>query len=267
MTTAMDATENPIMTRLRNGQPTFQLGLRSARTTDVVRVAQSTGHHSILVDLEHSTMTLDTAAALCSAASDLGLVPFVRTPERDLGVIGRLLDGGAQGIVAPRIETAAEAMAVARSCRFPPRGQRSAISAVPLVGMRPTPARDLNPRLDAATVVEVIIETPAGVAAADEIAAVDGVDIVALGANDLTAELGVPGRYDDPRVRDAVVALASACRRHGKLLMIAGVGDPATYAALAALGACSLYLTGMDTDLLHGAARARVESLSGQDQT
>jgi 2-keto-3-deoxy-L-rhamnonate aldolase RhmA len=133
--------------------------------------------------------------------------------------------------------------------------------------MMPTPARDLNPRLDAAAVVEVIIETPAGVFAADEIAAVDGVDIVALGANDLTAELGVPGRYDDPRVRDAVLALASACRRHGKLLMIAGVGDPTTYAALAALGACSLYLTGMDTDLLHAAARSRVESLSGQDQT
>ena len=70
--------------------------------------------------------------------------------------------------------------------------------------MRPTPAATLNPALDDATIVQILIETPAGVASADEIAAVDGVDMLAFGANDFTAELGVPGQYGDPRVTEAI---------------------------------------------------------------
>jgi 2-keto-3-deoxy-L-rhamnonate aldolase RhmA len=253
-----DAAEGWFLDRLRAGEPTFMMGIRNGRTADTIRIARSTGHHSVLVDLEHSTMSVDVAAQLCAAASDLGLLPFVRTPERDYGAIGRLLDGGALGIVVPRIETADEARTIARACRFPPRGQRSQLASVPLLGMTPTPAALLNPALDAATVVQLVIETPLAVANADEIAAVDGVDILALGANDLTSELGIPGQYGHPLVRDAVATVADACRKHDKLLMLAGVADRAIHASLASFGACPLYLTGMDTELLHSAARARV---------
>lgn len=103
----------------------------------------------------------------------------------------------------------------------------------------------------------ILLETPAGLERADEIAAVDGVDMLAIGANDLTAELGVPGAHDHPAVRDAVATAAAACRRHGKLLMIGGVADLAVLGALTGLGACPLYLTGTDTDLLYAGAVAR----------
>jgi 2-keto-3-deoxy-L-rhamnonate aldolase RhmA len=185
--------------------------------------------------------------------------PFVRVPEREYGALGRLLDGGAQGIIAPRVETAAAAAAVARACRFAPRGQRSQLATVPQFGMRPTPAATLNPALDDATVVQILIETPAGVASADEIAAVDGVDMLAFGANDFTAELGVPGQYGDPRVTEAVAALAEACKRHGKLLMVGGIADPARLSELDSLGVSPLRLTGTDTDMLYAGAAARAE--------
>ena len=207
-------------------------------------------------------MSLDVASAICSAAYDLGLVPFVRTPEREYGAIGRLLDGGALGIVAPRIETAEEAATVVRACRFPPRGQRSQLASVPMTGMRPTPAKELNPMLDAATIVKVLIETPLGVANADAIAAIDGVDVLALGANDLTAELGHPGPVRPsagprgrgrggrglPQPRPAVHARRRSPTR------------PST-PSLAELGACPLLLTGMDTDLLFGAVQARADAV------
>ena len=151
---------NQFLADLRAGQPKFVLVVRNARTTDTVRIAASTGHHSILVDLEHSTMSLDVAASLCAAAGDLGLTPFVRVPEREYGAIGRLLDGGAHGVVSPRIETADEALTVARACRFAPKGQRSQLASVPQLGMTPTPATRLNPILDATTIVQVMIETP-----------------------------------------------------------------------------------------------------------
>jgi 2-keto-3-deoxy-L-rhamnonate aldolase RhmA len=250
---------NAFLDRLRGSDPVLMLAIRSSRTADVVRIAKSTGHHAVMVDLEHSTMPLDVAASLCATAGDLGLFPFVRVQEREYGALGRLLDCGAQGIIAPRVETAAEAATVARACRFAPRGQRSQVATVPQAGMRPTHAATLNPALDDVTVVQILIETPVGVASADEIAAVDGVDMLAFGANDFTAEIGVPGRYDDPRVTETIAALAKAATRHGKLLMVGGISDPARLRELDALGVCPLRLTGTDTDMLYAGAAARAE--------
>ena len=250
---------NPFLDRLRDGELTLMLGIRSSRTADVVRIAREAGYHAVMIDLEHSTMPLDVAAQLCATAGDLGLTPFVRVPEQDYGAIGRLLDGGAQGIIAPRIDTAGQARAVARACRFAPRGQRSQLATVPQLGLRPVPAATMNPVLDRATIVQILIETPAGVAQAGEIAAVAGVDILAFGANDFTAELGVPGQSTDPRVTDAIAAMAAAAKQHGKLLMVGGVADPALLRDLDALGVCPLRLTGTDTDMLYAGAAARAE--------
>jgi 2-keto-3-deoxy-L-rhamnonate aldolase RhmA len=250
---------NAFLDRLRGADPVLMLAVRSSRTADVIRIAKSTGHHAVMIDLEHSTMTLDVAASLCATAVDLGLFPFVRVREREYGALGPLLDGGAQGVIAPRVETAAEATAVARACRFAPRGQRSQLASVPQFGLRPTPSATLNPALDDATVVQILIESPAGVARAGEIAAVPGVDLLAFGANDFTAELGVPGQYTDPRVTAAIAALAAAANRHGKLLMVGGVADPALLRDFDALGVCPLRLTGTDTDMLYAGAAARAE--------
>jgi 2-keto-3-deoxy-L-rhamnonate aldolase RhmA len=230
--------EQPLLSRLRAGELTLMMGIRSARTPDAVRIAGATGHHAVMVDLEHSAMSVDAAAQLAATAHDIGLVPLVRIPEREYGVIGRLLDGGAQGIVAPRVETAEQALAITRACRFAPRGH------------------------DDDTVVVMLLETPAGLANAGQIAALDGVDMLAIGANDLTAELGAPGRYDDPRVSEAVSAAAEACRRHGKLLMIGGVADLPMLGTLAGLGACPLYLTGTDSDLLYAGSLARAHQFT-----
>ncbi|MCX4977447.1 HpcH/HpaI aldolase/citrate lyase family protein [Streptomyces sp. NBC_00620] len=243
--------------RLHSGEPTLMLTVRTSRTTDVVHIARSTGHHSILVDLEHSTMSTDVAAQLCAAADSLGLTALVRVPEREYGMIGRMLDGGAHGIIAPRIETVEEARDIARACRFAPRGQRSQTNMVPQLGMRPIAAQELNPALDDATIVQILLETPAGIANADEIAALDGVDMLSLGANDFTAELGVPGQFGDPRVRDAVERLADACHKHGKLMVLGGIGDPAILDTLVPLGVCPLRITGTDSAFLFEGAQAR----------
>ncbi|SEP37804.1 2-keto-3-deoxy-L-rhamnonate aldolase RhmA [Amycolatopsis saalfeldensis] len=257
---------NPFLDRLRAGELTLMLGIRGSRTTEIVHIARSTGHHAIMVDLEHSTMPTDVAAMLCAAADGFGLTPFVRVPEREYGMIGRLLDGGAHGIIAPRIETVDEARQVARACRFAPRGQRSQTAMAPQLGMRPTPAATLNPAVDDAIVVQILLETPAGIANADAIAEVDGVDMLVFGANDFTAELGVPGQYGDPRVRDAVASAAEACRRHGKLLMVGGIADPQLYDALVPLGVCPLVLTGADTALLYQAANAAAAQATARDR-
>src|SRR5882762_9441616 len=100
MDAATKSGSNTLLDKLRRGELVTAMMIRSARTPDVVRVAHSTGHASIIVDLEHSTMSLDAVTVMTTTANDLGMLPFVRIPERDYGSIGRCLDGGASGIVA-----------------------------------------------------------------------------------------------------------------------------------------------------------------------
>ncbi len=252
---------NPFLDRLRANEPTLMMAIRSSRTTEIVRIAKATGNHAVMVDLEHSAITIETAGEMCSAAGDLGLTPFVRVPERDYGIIGRLFDSGALGIIAPRIETVAQAEELSRSCRFPPDGQRSQLAMVPQYGMRPMPARELNPLLDASTIVQVLLETPLGIAHSDAIAALPSVDMLSIGANDLCAELGIPGRFDHERLRACVTSVAAACKRHDKLFMLGGISDLAIVKSLLPIGIAPLYQTGTDTDMLFSAAEQRTKRL------
>jgi 2-keto-3-deoxy-L-rhamnonate aldolase RhmA len=86
-------------------------------------------------------------------------------------------------------------------------------------------------------------------------------DMLAFGANDFTAKLGVPGQYTDPRVTQAISALSAAAEQHGKLLMVGGIADPALLRDFDSLGVCPLRLTGTDTDtdMLYAGAAARAE--------
>jgi len=247
-----------VLDRLAKRQPVAALGVRSARTPEIARLAKASGHDLIWIDLEHSTMSVDAATQICACALDIGITPFVRTRERDLGVIGPLLDGGAMGIIAPRIETVAEARQVVAACRFPPLGHRSAIASLPLVQHARLQAATLYETANRATLVKVLIESQPGVDNLEAIAALPGVDILSIGTNDLSAELGVPGDFRHARVREAHEHALDVCRRAGKPLVIGGIGDASYAAELIRLGAAPFLMTGTDTDLLLGAARDKV---------
>jgi len=248
---------HPVMDRLRKGLPVAALGVRFARTGDIARIARATGHHALWVDMEHSTLSVDAAAAICAAALDIGVYPFVRVPEREYGVIGRLLDGGALGIMVPRVETPEQAAEVVAACKFPPLGHRSAIATLPFVGYRRMPAAQLYALANRATVVNLLIESPLGIANAESIARTEGVDMVSIGTNDLSAELGVPGDFKHALVREAHDAALAACARAGKLLAIGGIADVAYSAELMRRGAAPFLMTGIDTDILLAAVQER----------
>jgi 2-keto-3-deoxy-L-rhamnonate aldolase RhmA len=247
-----------VMHRLTRGEPITAFGVRSARTPEIARIAKASGHDVIWVDLEHSAMPIDAAAQICTCALDIGITPFVRVPEHELGVIGRLLDGGAMGIIAPRVETVEQARQLVAACRFPPLGHRSAIASLSLVQYARLPAAALFETANRATLVKVLIESPAGIDQIGAIAALPGVDIVGIGTNDLCAELGVPGDFRHPRVREAHEHALDACRQAGKPLAIGGIADPTYTAELMRRGAAPFLMTAIDTDLLLAAAAERV---------
>ncbi|MBJ7437469.1 MAG: hypothetical protein JHD35_00390 [Sphingopyxis sp.] len=253
-----------LIERLRAGEPLLSLGIRYSRTADIVRMASASGYDLVWIDLEHSSIAIDAAAQIAASAHDIGLGVWVRVPERDYGVIGRLLDGGATGIIGPKIETGDEAALLAAACRFPPHGQRSMIARLPQSGFARMPVEAFVEEANAGVVVQALIESSLGIANADAIAATPGVDILAVGTNDLTAEMGCPGRVKDPAVMEACAAVAAAAQRHGKVAIIGGVADAGHFMALQALGFAPFIFAGIDTDVMADGLAERAEAWRGK---
>lgn len=253
-----------IMKNLRSGVPVLGLGIRSARTAEVVRMAKAARYDVIWIDMEHSGISLDAIAAMSATALDLGLQAWVRVPERDYGAIGRVLDGGATGIIVPRIETVEQALDAAMAVRFAPHGQRSQLATLPQVGYQKLHPRDMNAQVDAGIVLQVLIETARGVACADAIAAVAGVDIVSIGANDLSADLGVVGQATHPLVIDACKTVLRAARRHNKVAIVGGMGHGKEHAQLLGEGMAPFIFAGIDSDLMLDAMRRKVSEFAAE---
>jgi 2-keto-3-deoxy-L-rhamnonate aldolase RhmA len=239
-----------LLDRLARGEPVLSLGIRNARTAEIIRMAKAAGFGVAWIDLEHSSISVDCAAQMMASAADQGLEAWVRVPEREYGVIGRLLDAGATGIVAPRVETADEAQLVVNAARFPHRGQRSQIGLLPQAGYQRMPASELMRRADRATSVHILLESAKGIANAEAIAAIDGVDMLHVGLNDLSVDLG---HVDDQRhgeIMAACMRVIAAANARSKLAAVGGVSDPDQFLALLNAGAAPLVFAAIDTDLL-----------------
>ena len=113
------------------------MGLRQARTGDIGSIAASCGFDAIYVDMEHSPIGHDQTATICVAALGQGVTPLVRVPGHNPHDISRVLDGGAQGVILPHVNTAEQARAIVQAAKFPPSGHRSVMGANPALGWGP----------------------------------------------------------------------------------------------------------------------------------
>lgn len=247
-----------LMERIARGDYILSLGVRFSRTPDIARMASGAGYDLIWIDLEHSSMSIDVACQIAATAHDLGLGAWVRTPEREYGVIGRLLDCGATGIIGPKIETEADARLLADACRFPPAGQRSMIGRLPQIGFVRTPGQQVIAAANSSVVVQALIESPLGVENADAIAAVDGIDMLGVGSNDLTAEMGCLGQVKAPAVMDACQRVGAAAKKHGKVAVVGGAADDEHFLTLMEMGFARFVFAGIDTDMIADSMAQRV---------
>jgi 4-hydroxy-2-oxoheptanedioate aldolase len=247
--------------RLASGEVGLCMATRLARTAEIAMIADSCGFDAFFIDMEHSTITLDAAGQICTAALPVGVTPLVRIAGHNFEDATRLLDMGALGIVCPNIETRAQAETFVDACRFPPQGTRSVAGPGPLQGYRATPLGEVNSQGNAATILIPMLETPEGIANADAIAAVPGIDVLLIGSNDLCTALGIPGELKHPKLRAAYESVAKACKAHNKVLGVGGIrGDVAHVTELVKLGA-RFVIAGSDVQYLMMAARNEVASL------
>ncbi len=252
--------ESPALARLEADEVSLGVGIRHARVVDIAPIMKNSGFDWLFLDLEHSAMPLDTAAQISMVALDTGITPIVRIPIGDFSIATRILDSGAMGIVHPHIENAEEARRLVDAVCFPPLGHRGVGGAIPQFGYQPVKLGEAIAELNRATLIAVMLETPEAVAQADEIAAVDGVDIVMIGTNDLALAMGYPQEFGHPEVVKAYETVAAACKRHGKYLGSGGVYDPELIERYCRIGVRFL-LAGGDSGFMMAAGRQRVDVL------
>ena len=253
--------QNNAKKALQEGRLVLCMGLRQARTADIGAMAAACGFDAIYVDMEHCPISHEVTSAICVAAIGQGITPLVRVAGKNPNDISRILDGGAQGIIIPHVNTQEEARAIVSAAMFPPIGHRSVMGASPALGYRSQPLGEINGLLNGDTLVIVMLETPQGIENADAIASVPGIDMLLIGSNDLCTELGIPGQLKHPKIKEAYEITAAACRKHGKFLGIGGIkGDLELQTQLTAMGARFL-IAGNDVSYLMSAAKKDATAL------
>jgi 4-hydroxy-2-oxoheptanedioate aldolase len=236
------------------------MALTQARTADIPLMAAASGFDAIYVDLEHTPISLETASLLCIAARGAGLVPLVRVPSKRSDILTRALDVGASGLIVPHVEDANQARRIVDACRFPPQGNRSIIGTNSVTGYRPVSIASGVEMIGAETFICVMLESPAAIDAAADIAGVDGIDLLLVGAYDLSAEMGLLGDFRNAEFLSALSQVARACRSSKKMFGIAGISDASLIADLVQTGV-RFVSAGTDAGFLMEAARHRVTVL------
>ena len=220
----MAAPKNAFKAALRDGR--FQLGLWAALgSAYVTEILSTSGYDWLLIDGEHGPNDMPLISAQVGALRHSPTHAMVRPPMGEAWILKQLLDQGAQTFLIPMVESAEEAKALVRALRYPPHGIRG-------VGAGLGRASDFNRVPDYITTANdeicliVQVENRAGLAAVDEIAAVDGVDGIFIGPSDLAADMGHLGNPGAPEVLAAITHIFERTRAHGKARGIMTVSLP-----------------------------------------
>lgn len=176
------------------------------------------GFDSLTIDLQHGLIDYQAAVAMLQAASTAEAVPMARAPWNDPGIVMRLLDAGACGIICPMINRRADAEAFVGACRYPPEGYRSygPIRASVYAG------EDYVSRANETILAFAMIETAEALRNLDDIAGTKGLNGLYVGPYDLSMSLGLPKLADftNPDLLGALDEILSSAGKHG---LIAGI--------------------------------------------
>jgi 2-dehydro-3-deoxyglucarate aldolase/4-hydroxy-2-oxoheptanedioate aldolase len=220
-------------------------------------ILANAGCRFVFYDMEHTGLGFETLKWLFSTCRGLPIEPMVRVPKGEYAWLARALDLGARGVMIPMVESADQARSIVQSCRYPPVGRRGAgfgfAQCDYLGGDVGQKVRIANER----TMVVAQIETERGLAAVEEIAAVDGIDVLWVGHFDLSNFMGMPAQFDNPIFLQAMQHVADVARRHGKAAGFMAT-DPAWVDRAKAMG-YTMLAVGTDVSLLADATRRLVD--------
>lgn len=179
----------------------------------IAEIMAKAGFDWLVIDLEHSTISIDQAGELIRTIDLAGAAPLVRLTSNAPDQIKRVMDAGAHGIIVPMVETPDAAARAVAATRYPPRGSRG-VGQSRAQGYGATFREYLQWQIDGPIVI-VQIESRRAVDHVDAILAVPGVDAYLVGPYDLSCSLGYPGEFDREDFRAALARVHEAGRRLG----------------------------------------------------
>jgi 4-hydroxy-2-oxoheptanedioate aldolase len=176
------------------------------------------GFDWVCIDMQHGLTDFAGASELIRAIDAGGALPVVRVPWNEPGIVGRVLDAGALGVIVPMIQTVDDARRVVEACLYPPKGRRSYGPQRAALRDGPGYHAGANDRV----AVIPMIETAEALEAVDDILAVPGVTCAFVGPMDLSVSLGLaPADNDGKPAFDAAIArVVEACRKAGKIAAV-----------------------------------------------
>ncbi len=187
-------------------------------TPGIGHIVKSAGGEFVLFDLEHSGFSFETVKSALRYFEAAGVPVIVRVPSKEYHHIARACDMGAEGIMVPMVGSASEAKAILDCMKYHPEGKRGVALQVAHDNYRAGPVDKKLAAANNRTTLFCQIETAEGVKNADKIAAVPGVDCLWVGHFDLSASLGIPGQFDDPKFARAIDTVVAATRKRNKAL-------------------------------------------------
>ncbi len=208
------------------------------------------------VDLQHGMGDYDQTLAVFQALRSSATVPFARVPWNEPGIIGRVLDAGALGVIVPMVNSVDEARAAVAACRYPPAGLRSYGPIRAALALGDNYATESNDRIACVP----MIETVAALEAIDDILDVPGIDAIYVGPADLSLSLGLaPGNHnDDPIFTESLLRIVAACRAKG---VVAGIHSEPAYVRLRRSQGFSMITVTNDIGALIDGAAAALRSV------
>ena len=193
----------------------------------VVEIIGLAGFDAAFIDMEHTAFDLPLIQQMIVAADLVGVTPMVRTPDNDAKLILRLLDMGAQGIIIPHVNGVEGAREAVAAVRYPPLGERGGAGGTRAARFGTVSWEDHVRSSNENILLSVMTEDEKALDEVDKIAALDGIDLVAIGPTDLSQAIGAAGP-DDPRLMDKVREVSDAVKSVGK----AKLQIPINHAAL-----------------------------------
>jgi 2-keto-3-deoxy-L-rhamnonate aldolase RhmA len=259
---------NPVAERLRKGDIALNLMIRHARTVDIALAARTCGFDGLFFDLQHGVIPEFEISQMAVAAMNMGVAPLVRVPEKDYAAALRMLDNGAMGIIMPEVTTVEDAKNSVAACKYPPTGNRGAFGGWANFAYRAVPAAEARKAMNDATLVILMIESKAALDNIEAIAAVPGVDVIHIGTNDLSTDLGHPGQLAHPDVLAAVERVVKACKANGKYAGVGGLtGGDAVKALPEVIKLGAQFITSAsEWNLMMAAGAERVKALRALKQ-
>jgi 4-hydroxy-2-oxoheptanedioate aldolase len=195
---------NPVIQKLRAGQPTFGTWL-SLGDLYATRVLARMGFDWLTLDIEHSAIDWSQAATIFAAIADAGCVPLARVPEGSHHYIKRVLDGGAWGVVVPMVDTVEQGRVAIAAAKYPPIGNRSVGGGMHSMNFAAT-AGDYYEKANDNILVVLQTESPKGVENAEAIYSLPGCDAIFIGPNDLRFQMRNPdGAFPSPAEHEAMI--------------------------------------------------------------